>query len=108
LRKFLVSGIVLFSMFVINLLLAFIFQVKFIDLSVFIGVFFLAFTGSSAMGNSGKSELTFNDYQFQEKTGYNVDRHKPLIIPNAPFFTTLMYTLVSLIILLVQYWHVFG
>ena len=96
-------------MVVINLLLALLFHIQFLNLSFFIGILFLAFSGTSAVGNREKSELTFNDYQFQEKTGYNVDRQKPLFIPNAPFFTALMYTLVSLAINLIRYWHdIFG
>jgi hypothetical protein len=94
-------------MLVINLLLALLLHIRFLNLSCFIGILFLAFSGTTALGNSGNSELTFNDYQFQEKTGYNVDRHKPLFIPNASFFTALMYTLISLAILMVRYWHVF-
>jgi hypothetical protein len=102
-----ISSLTLASMLVLNWLLALVLHLHFIDISCLIGFVFIAFTRTTSFTSQEKSELTYNDYQLQEKTGLNVIRDKRTFLPSVPFYTALLYALISLVLLLIVYWHAF-
>jgi hypothetical protein len=91
-----ISSLTLASMLVLNWLLALVLHLHFIDISCLIGFVFIAFTRTTSFTS-----------QLQEKTGLNVIRDKRTFLPSVPFYTALLYALISLVLLLIVYWHAF-
>jgi hypothetical protein len=83
----------------LNWVIAFWLHLRFVDISFFVGLAFVAFsrTFSYPSKDNDESKLNYDDNLVRNETGITVNRDRRGVVLNVPFFLSLAYTVLGLI-----------
>lgn len=100
-KNAIVSIVTLALMLVINYVAASMFNWSYIDLSLFVGLCFTL--GIRFFTSSGGLSSNAVRVQVQSMTGIKVEEEKETFRPTFAYYTAIMYTLISLISIIIYY-----
>lgn len=98
-NRILISLFMVLAMLFSNWVIAILLNLRFVDISFFVGLAFVAFsrTFSYPSWDNDKTKLNYDDNLVRNETGIYVNRDRRGFVINVPFILSLAYTVLGLI-----------